>query len=63
MHTHTVESFNHFVTNWARGMYRGLRYGQAFCNVFGVQDTELYYEVDQVKAAERIGTYVTGWQI
>lgn len=63
MHTRTVESFNHFVTNWARGMYRGLRYGQAFCNVFGIQDTELYYEVDPGKAAGRIGEYVENWQL
>ncbi len=33
---------------------RDLRYGQAFCNEFGITDNHLFYERDIERARERI---------
>jgi len=39
---------------------RGLRYGQAFCNHFGITDNILYYERDRERARAYIKQHYVG---
>jgi hypothetical protein len=45
--TPSVKVAQHDYEQWARGFafdgLRNLRYGQSFCNRFGIQDNILYY--------------------
>lgn len=34
--------------------YNHQRYGQAFCNHFGVKNTKLFFEIDQPAARRRV---------
>ena len=36
---------------------RGLRYGQSFCNEFGITDNILFYSRDQIRADRHIRKY------
>jgi uncharacterized protein YbcV (DUF1398 family) len=40
-----------------------LRYGQAFCNYYSIQNPTLYYETDEVKAREQASLYIADWQL
>ena len=55
----TQAEFDQWQTQVSFDLLRGLRYGQSFCNHFGVSDNILYYEFSWLNADEYIEqTYV-----
>ena len=40
----TMEEYKKFSLNFNKEAIPGYRFGQAFCNKFGIVDSELFYE-------------------
>lgn len=55
----TEQEFNSWQKTASFDIVRGLRYGQSFCNHFGLTDNILYYEFSWLNAEEYIRrTYI-----
>jgi len=50
----TQAEFDHWQTVVSFDLLKGLRYGQSFCNHFGVSDNILYYEFSWLNANDYI---------
>lgn len=50
----TEESFQQWDHRFIFEALKGLRYGQAFCNHFGITDNILFYERDRERARRHI---------
>ena len=55
----TVAEFEEWQKHTSFDIMRGLRYGQSFCNYFGIIDNILYYEFSWLNAEDYIKrTYI-----
>ena len=50
----TEQQFNDWQQHASFDIMKGLRYGQSFCNYFGITDNLLYYEFSWLNAEEYI---------
>jgi hypothetical protein len=48
----TQEEYEQWQRDYTLLALRGQRYGQSFCNTFGVNDNHLYYNTDGVEWAD-----------
>lgn len=46
------EEYEQWKKNFTWEALRGQRYGQSFCNCFGLHDNHLYYAIDNVNWAD-----------
>lgn len=50
----TQDNYDRWDREYVFDAMRGQRYGQSFCNHFGITDYLLWYERDHMRARERI---------
>jgi hypothetical protein len=50
----TEQQFNEWQKQISFDLVKGLRYGQSFCNYFGITDNILYYEFSWLNAEDYI---------
>ena len=50
----TEQQFNEWQKQVSFDLVKGLRYGQSFCNYFGITDNILYYEFSWLNAEDYI---------
>lgn len=56
-----VSDYQKFQKEWLAGRFPGQRFGQAFCNSFGLTDPKLFYMTDKEKAYAYVNKfYVNG---
>lgn len=57
------ETYTDFQVLWSQKRFDHQRYGQAFCNYFGITNSELFYSNDGTKIQKMIHEYLENYQI
>ena len=59
----TDDTYTDFQVLWSQHMFDNQRYGQAFCNYFGITNSELFYSTDGPRIQKIIHDYLENYQI
>lgn len=59
----TDDTYTDFQVLWSQHKFDTQRYGQAFCNYFGITNPELFYSNDGPRIQKIIHDYLENYQI
>lgn len=57
------DTYTDFQVLWSQHKFDNQRYGQAFCNYFGITNPELFYATDSLNINRIIHGYLNNYQI